>query len=171
MAVVSDTSPLRYLIAAGQADLIAKLFGTVHIPRAVEGEILDPHSPLAVRQWMSKRPAWLQVRGIQRPLDPDLARQLHAGEAEAIQLALELRAKALLMDERRGRQVAGGRDITVIGALGILRESYRIGLISNPIQVAAQLRSSGFRASRRLIRRFEEQLRELNPELSTEETH
>ena len=36
MTVVSNTSPLRYLIAAGQADLLAKLFGTILIPSAVE---------------------------------------------------------------------------------------------------------------------------------------
>ncbi len=50
MAVISNTSPLRYLIAAGQADLVGKLFGTVLIPRAVEQEILDPHCPSSVRQ-------------------------------------------------------------------------------------------------------------------------
>jgi predicted nucleic acid-binding protein len=65
------------------------------------------------------------------------------------------------MDERRGRQVAAGRGITVIGALGLLRESYRRGFIDNPIARAAQLRSLGFRASRGLIRRFEEQIREM----------
>ncbi len=65
------------------------------------------------------------------------------------------------MDERRGRQIAAARGLTVIGALGILRESYRRGLMSNPIAVAAQLRSTGFRASRALMKRFEEQTREL----------
>jgi predicted nucleic acid-binding protein len=49
----------------------------------------------------------------------------------------------------------------VIGALGLLRESYRRGFIDNPIARAAQLRSLGFRASRGLIRRFEEQIREM----------
>jgi hypothetical protein len=29
MTVVSNTSPLRYLIAAGQADLFARLFGAI----------------------------------------------------------------------------------------------------------------------------------------------
>jgi len=160
-AVVSDTSPLRYLIAAGQADLVARLFGTVLIPRAVEQEVLDPHSPSSVQQWMAQRPAWLQIREVQSPPDLELVEQLDPGEAESIQLALELRAEVLVMDERRGRQVAAARGITVIGTLGMLRESYRRGFIDNPLELAARLRSMGFRASRPLTRRFEEQIREV----------
>jgi predicted nucleic acid-binding protein len=161
MTVVSNTSPLRYLVAAGQADLLAKLFGTIVIPTAVEREILDPHAPTSVQHWMAQRPPWLQVREVLRAPDAELTGQLHLGEAEAIQLAQELRADALIMDERRGRQVASGRGITVIGVLGMLRESYRRGFIDNPIALAAQLRYLGFRTSRALTRRFEEQIREI----------
>jgi len=161
MTVVSDTSPLRYLIAAGQADLLAKLFGTILIPSAVEREILDPHAPPSVQHWMAQRPTWLQVREVQTAPDAELAGQLDPGEAEAIELAQELRADALIMDERRGRQVAAGRGIIVIGVLGMLRESYRRGFIDNPIALAAQLRPLGFRTSLALIRRFEEQIREM----------
>jgi len=161
MTVVSNTSPLRYLVAAGHADLLAKLFGTILVPSAVEREILDPHAPLSVQHWMAQRPPWLQVREVQTAPDAELTGQLDLGEAEAIQLAQELRADALIMDERRGREVAAGRGITVIGVLGMLRESYRRGFIDNPIALAAQLRSLGFRASRALTRRFEEQIREM----------
>jgi predicted nucleic acid-binding protein len=110
---------------------------------------------------MAQRPTWGQVRKVQTAPDAELTGQLDPGEAEAIQLAQELRADALIMDERRGRQVAAGRGITVIGVLGMLRESYRRGFIDNPIALAAQLRSLGFRTSRALIRRFEEQIREM----------
>jgi len=161
MTVVSNTSPLRYLVAAGQADLFVKLFGTILIPAAVEREILDPHAPPAMQLWMAQRPTWLRLREVQTAPDAELTGQLDLGEAEAIQLAQELRADALIMDERRGRQVAAGRGITVIGVLGMLRESYRRGFIDNPIALAAQLRSLGFRTSRALTRRFEEQIREI----------
>lgn len=161
MTVVSDTSPLRYLIASGQANLVAKLFGTVLIPRAVEQELLNPHTPLSVKQWMAQRPVWLEIRDLHARPAPELTQHLDPGEAEAIQLALELRAEVLIVDERRGRQMASARGLTVIGTLGMLRESYRQRLIDNPLRLAAQLRSNGFRASRALIRRFEEQLGEL----------
>jgi len=95
MTVVSNTSPLRYLIAAGQADLLERLFGTILIPSAVEREILDPHAPPSVQHWMTQRPPWLQVREVQTAPDAELSGQLDSGEAEAIQLAQELRADAL----------------------------------------------------------------------------
>jgi predicted nucleic acid-binding protein len=114
-----------------------------------------------VRQWLAHRPAWLEIRDVQSPADSDLTGQLHLGEAEAIELAQELRADLRIMDERRGREIAAARGLTVIGALGILRESSRRGLISNPIEVASHLRSTGFRASRPLVKRFEEQIRQL----------
>jgi len=110
---------------------------------------------------MAQRPPWLQVREVQTAPDAELTGQLDPGEAEAIRLAQELRADALIMDERRGRRVAAGRGITVIGVLGMLRESYRRGFIDNPIVLAAHLRSLGFRTSRALTRRFEEQIREM----------
>lgn len=162
MSVVANTSPLRYLIATGHADLLAKLFGTVLIPPAVERELLDPHAPPSVRQWMTERPTWLEIRRVQAEPDTELTEQLHAGEAEAVQLALELQAEVLIIDERQGRHMASARGISVIGALGMLRESFGRGFIQDPMLLVAQLRSNGFRASRALIRRFEEQIRELD---------
>lgn len=161
MTVVANTSPLRYLIASGQVGLVAKLFGTVLIPRAVERELLDPHAPPPLRQWMTQRPAWLETRDVHLRPDSELTSELDPGEREAIQLALELRAELLIMDDRRGRQMATARGLTVIGALGMLRESYRQRLIENPLELTAQLRSNGFRVSRALMRRFEEQIHEL----------
>lgn len=161
MTVVSNTSPLRYLIAAGQADLLRKLFGTIFIPSAVEREICHPHAPPSVRRWMARHPSWLQTHEVHSAPDAELIQQLDPGEAEAIQLAQELGADALIMDERRGRQMAAGRGITVIGALGILRESFRREFIANPLALSAELRSLGFRTSRALSRRFEEQIRDL----------
>ena len=38
MTVVSDTSPLRYLVAADQESLLTWLFGVIVIPRAVQRE-------------------------------------------------------------------------------------------------------------------------------------
>jgi len=44
-----------------------------------------------------------------RPPNSELARRLDQGEAEAIQLAIDLRADFLLIDELRGRSIAAAR--------------------------------------------------------------
>ena len=39
MIVVSDTTPLRHLIAIGEAELLPELYGTVIVPGAVWAEL------------------------------------------------------------------------------------------------------------------------------------
>lgn len=119
----------------------------------------SPHR--GVQQWIRQPPPWLFIRDVRSRPDAELRERLDTGEAEAIQLALELGARLVIIDERLGRQMAEKRGLTPIGALGILRESYRRGFLDNPLEVAAQLRARGFRASRALVRRFEEQIRQL----------
>ncbi len=43
-----------------------------------------------------------------------------AGEAQAIELARELHADQLLMDERKGRRLAAREGVPVIGLLGVV---------------------------------------------------
>lgn len=49
-----------------------------------------------------------------------LARTVDAGEAEAIELAKELHADRLLIDERKGRRLAVQEGVAVIGLVGVV---------------------------------------------------
>jgi predicted nucleic acid-binding protein len=71
MLVVSNTSPLRYLVAVGHDELLAKLFGEISIPTGVFQELADPGAPLPVRQWIAKPPTWLRVHSLLSLPDPD----------------------------------------------------------------------------------------------------
>jgi len=161
MTVVSDTSPLRYLIFSGHVHLIQDIFGHVMIPSAVDRELRDAAAPSVVREWISRPPVWLEVVSSTAP-GADLSKLLDQGEAEAIQLAMDVGAEFLLIDEHRGRSVAASRGATVIGVLGILLEAYRRRLITNPLEVLADLVGARFRLSPRLIVEFEEQVRRLS---------
>src|SRR5260370_26397091 len=99
MSVISDSSPLNYLILIGHADLLQKLFGQVLIPPAVNNELQRPGTPCAVRDWMAQSPAWLKT--YQAAIFPDTSLNLlDPGESEAIALAATLRSDALLIDWR-----------------------------------------------------------------------
>ena len=74
---------------------------------------------------MAHPPTWIEVRDLSAPPGTPLIRHLDSGEAEAIQLATDLIAGALIMDERIGRGMAKARNIPVIGILGILLEPLR----------------------------------------------
>ena len=45
MIVVSDTSPINYLLAIGQIEILPKLFGTIVIPVAVMAELKSDDAP------------------------------------------------------------------------------------------------------------------------------
>ncbi len=52
------------------------------------------------------------------------------GEAQAISLATELHASAILIDERRGRRIAKEQGFTVLGTITVLELASRHGLLN-----------------------------------------
>jgi len=152
MIVISDSSPLNYLVLIGQVDLLAKLYGQVVIPSAVHNELQRESTPAIVRKWVARPPSWLKLHKTTAPVDSSLGR-LGAGEREAIALAEELRADAILIDERDGRRLAERRNLTVIGTLQILDTVAEEGMIDFPT-ILAELQKTTFRVSTRLLSLF-----------------
>ncbi len=73
---------------------------------------------------------WIEVRPVaNRPLVKSLEADLDLGEAEAVVLAVELKAEMLLIDERKGRAVANRLGVNYIGLLGVLVQAKHHGLI------------------------------------------
>lgn len=60
-----------------------------------------------------------------------LTLQLHAGEAEAIALAADLKADAAIIDEQEGRSLASQAGLFVIGTLGIRLRAKQAGAIDS----------------------------------------
>ena len=80
---------------------------------------------------------------------PGLDPSLGEGEREAISLALENRADALLIDDLAGRREAQSRHIAARGTLAVLLQASMRGHLDFPTAFA-QLKQMGFRASREL---------------------
>src|SRR5712691_3260474 len=102
MIVISNTSPLRYLIAIKRADLVSGIFNHVLIPRGVHAELTHSSSPETVRNWMAQAPNWLETRELGRSPEAQFVRVLDQGEAEAIQLAVDLHAVLVQTMKRIG---------------------------------------------------------------------
>ena len=150
MIVVSDTTPLRHLIAIGKADLLPTVYGAVVVPRAVWAELQAESTPSGVKAWLQSPPDWLRVLDSRQAWgDPSLDR-LDAGEREAIHLAMELKADLLLMDEAEGRSIALGLGLPVTGTLGLLERADILELLSDLPATLADLEASGFYLSVRL---------------------
>lgn len=128
MIVIADTTPVNYLILIGDVGLLPALFGQVVIPEAVFLELQSTATPPVVRQWIAQSPPWLEVRKITAAPDNGLA-NLDEGERQAIQLAEELGANLLLVDEREARKEAAKRNIPTSGTLGLLDRAADKGLV------------------------------------------
>ena len=130
MIVVSDTSPINNLAAINQLHLLQQLYGTVLIPEAVYQELTDPDFPVAGAKEVQTF-TWIQIRAIEdRTMLKALSSELDPGEAEAIVLALEMKAEQVLIDERRGRMIAARLNLHYTGILGVLVEAKSQGFIS-----------------------------------------
>ncbi|MDX1963175.1 MAG: DUF3368 domain-containing protein [Pirellulales bacterium] len=147
MVVVSDTSPLHYLILIDSAEILAKLFGSLLITEGVFQELQNANTPSKVRDWLNPLPHWISV---QQPLHTLRIPHLHLGESEAISLALELSANLLIIDERIGRKAANQLQLRTTGTLGVLNLAASQKLISLSTAISA-LQTTSFRADPRLI--------------------
>lgn len=152
MKVVSNTSPLCYLVLIEHAHVLPALFGEVMIPEAVSSELKDTGAPKAVQQWLASPPPWLKIMPVSSTFDPTLSR-LHRGEQEVILLGEEIFADLLLLDEKAARRAAIERDLNVTGLIGILDRAATVGFIELP-SVVARLNQTNFRVAPRILKRL-----------------
>jgi len=135
MIVVADTSPLNYLIRSGYVRILPELFGKVLVPQAVLSEMLHPQAPDAVRIFATSLRSWLEHAKVGRVI-PGLDPTLGEGEREAISLALEIRADALLVDDLAGRREAQSRRIAARGTLAVSLQALLRGHLDFPAAFA-----------------------------------
>jgi predicted nucleic acid-binding protein len=144
MKAVSNTTPLRYLIAIQQEHLLGQLFEKVFVPVAVHEELTDSRTPETVRRCVLSLPAWFEVRTVQETQATAFPVTLHRGERQAILLAEKLRAGVLLIDEQIGRTIALSRNLPLSGTLGVLERADTMGFVSDFPLVLRRLKASGF---------------------------
>lgn len=129
MLVVSDTSVLSGLIKIGHLELLEKVFAEIIIPIKVYQELKDL-SQFGYDLAVVYSATWIKVKSPNNLyLVEKLSTNINLGEAEAIVLAIELKADLILMDEKLGREVAESQGLKVTGLIGILIKAKSLGLI------------------------------------------
>lgn len=106
-------------------------FSELWIPNAVAEELKAHPNPDALAAIQAAIGAgWIRKAAPRNPsLLSILLSSLHEGEAEAIALALELKADTILIDEQEGRLLASHAGLSVTGVLGVLLRAKQTGQI------------------------------------------
>lgn len=128
MIVVSDTTPIHYLILIEKESILPRLFSEVIIPDVVLSEMNHPNAPAAVREWVSSKPNWAMIRSGSENLLQKIT-GLGKGEASAIAIAIEVNADAVLMDDRRAVREAGKNGLNILTTFALLELAALEGLI------------------------------------------
>ena len=148
MIVVSDNSPLQYLVLIGCIDSLPALYGQVLTTPQVIAELTHANAPEAVRLWTQALPGWVTV---ENPTKIELLDTLDIGEASAISLAQERHADLMLIDERAGVEAARRVGLPAVGTLGVLIEAGVEGLIDFNAAIDRLTSETSFYASAHLI--------------------
>ncbi len=156
--IVSDATPLNYLVLIDAVELLPRLFSKVLIPPAVKSELSSDSAPVVVLDWL-QQVSWLKIIA---PKQGDYCLGLDAGETESIALAEELGIEQILMDERKGRRVATQRGLLTVGTLAVLERSAAQGWIDFGEHIR-RLRTTTFRIHEQLIEEASERLKAKRP--------
>lgn len=139
MIIVSNTSPLSSLAKINRLVLLQQIYHNIIIPQAVYDELTDIRAGKRVNNAIQEA-TWIKTRQIANlQLVRQLENNLDKGEAQAITLAVELKASQLIIDERLGRNEASQLGLSITGVLGVLLIAKHRGLINSVKSVMDEL--------------------------------
>src|SRR6185437_2006946 len=150
MIVVSDTSCISNFLFINELDLLQKIYSKIFIRLAVYNEILALEKSGKDLNYLKSREWILVEKDFTRNISLLPPKNIDAGEAEAIDLAIYLKADRLLIDERKGSIFAKELGITTIGLLGILKIAKENHFISSVKKLLDQLIDNNFWLSNEL---------------------
>lgn len=137
-----------------QLGLLRALYGQVHIPPAVYEEVVTKGEgrpgakEVTQADWIVVSEIPEAVRGTVQPRPT----ALHAGEIEAMELALWLQAKLVILDEKLARRIAKAQGLNIVGTVGVLSHAKDRGLLVDLKSALDELRKNGIRISEKLYR-------------------
>lgn len=146
---MTNTTPLITLAGVGLLDLLPSLYGEVWAP----GIVLNEYSAKApLNEPDLAYASWLTIVD-DIEIDPTLP-LLDAGEAAALSLAQSIRARLILLDERKARRIAISIGLQVAGTLAVLLRAKQQGCIAMIQPYIVQMQRQGRRFHPDLIARL-----------------
>ena len=143
MIVISNTSPVIAFGKLNQFSILEAVFGKIIIP----GYVFQELNNLKYKDEINLKESVFKTEEISF-VDPLLEKELDRGEAEAITLALKKNADWLIIDERKGRNIAKNvYGINIIGTAGILLKAKESGIINQVSPLLQELKKMNYHIS------------------------
>ena len=129
---ISDSSTLIHSAGIGRLELLKGFYDTILITPSVWKEVVEEGhgrpGALEVREACSS--GWVKVMTpVNESVVRLLKRELHAGEAETIALAIEQQPDVVFLDESEARRVANLYGLQITGIIGVLMRAKSEGRI------------------------------------------
>jgi predicted nucleic acid-binding protein len=138
--IISDTSCLIALSNIGHLEILQKLYSNVFVTQQVNDE------------FGSELPPWILIQKIKDTKTySEICGELDSGEASSITLALENPGCTLIIDEKKGRQLAKEHHIQIIGTLKVILTAKEKGIIPSVKQIVEKLTQNNFRLEKKLV--------------------
>lgn len=144
MILVLDASPLITLARIGSLELLRLLADHIFIPNAVYMESVS-HAQGRHGSTQIAHADWIACRTVtDQQQVTRLRSRIGWGEAEAIMLARQVHADAVVLDDATARRVAEQEGCRVIGLLGLLIQAKQRGIIPAVKPLMDEIRAKGF---------------------------
>jgi len=137
--IIADTSVLISLSNIDELSLLAKIYKNIVITPEVSAEFGE------------KLPEWITVEEVTDKKKIRLLElELDLGEASAIALAIEEENSLLIIDERKGREIAKRMGLKITGILGVILKAKKEGVLDFIKPIIENLEAAGFWISPKL---------------------
>lgn len=144
---ISNAGPLIVFYNSSFLDILKELYGNIVVPQAIYDEITRKEEGRQLFQENN----WITVQEVKiKQTIAVLKSFVDIGEAEAIALSVELK-KPLLIDDKKGREIAKSMNISVQGSLGALAKAKKEGVIKSVTDAIAKILAAGYYLDRQLI--------------------
>ncbi len=137
--VISDTSCIIAFNRIGRLEILHAVFPIIITTKEVQEEYGKPF------------PLWISVKEV-KDLNKkyELEKVLDKGEASAIALAVETKDSLLIIDEKKGRNIAKENHLNIIGTLKILLLAKQKGVINSVAEIITLMEQNHFRFSKNI---------------------
>ena len=114
--IIADSSCLIALSNIKELDILQRVYGQITITPEIENEFRE------------NIPDWITIEEVtDKKKIAILELELDKGESSAIALAIEKEDSLLIIDEKKGRNVAKKMGIKITGILGVIVKAKEVG--------------------------------------------